>query len=484
AETQKVVLHFHGGLVKKAKALAKAEELTPVYQAAGAHPVFFVWESGLLETLSHNLHEISKEKIFKILVKKVLKHAAGKLFDTGPAKSATGVLQLPTDIEVAVELQKLEAGEEPYGHLKAPADLDDLTDPQEERFESELSADSQFSKEVEAIVAAAHPEQIETTAKGVTAVDRKSGRTLMSPEVIDELVEDRSQAEAAGAKGVLSTAKLVLKAGKILFRVVRRMRKGRGHGLYVTVVEEILRELYIANVGSEVWGMMKKETADTFENAGKDPKRGGWLFVEELGRLSQQGHRPEITLVGHSTGAVFICHLLAHVAAARQDPDHPLPADFTFKNVVFLAPAVSCALFADTLDKYAKLMDSFRMFTMTDANESDDTLVKVIYPRSLLYFVSGVVERETNGAGTFDLPLVGMERYFTDAGTYSMAEVATVRDYVQAKDTRAVWSDEDRGEGLASNSFSHSDFDEIGQNPDGSERTTMKSVQHIIAQGA
>src|SRR2546423_10989791 len=70
----KMVVHLHGGLISEAAALEKAERLTPAYQAAGARPVFMVWESGFLETISNNLHEINKEKIFSFIVKHVLKH--------------------------------------------------------------------------------------------------------------------------------------------------------------------------------------------------------------------------------------------------------------------------------------------------------------------------------------------------------------------------------------------------------------------------
>lgn len=483
AQAEKVVLYFHGGLVSKQSALAKAEELLPVYQGAGAHPVFFIWEAGLLEILRHNLDEINGEKIFKLLLRRVLKHSVGKLADSGPAKSVTGTLRLPSDIEVAVELEKLDVGEEPYAQLDLPEDLDEMSDSQVARFEQELASNDRFSEEVEAIVSTAHPERIETSAKGVSVTARRSTKTLMSPEVVDSLVEDRSQAEAVGAKGIFSTAKLVIRAGKILRRVIRRLRHKRGHGVYVTVVEEILRELYIANVGGEVWHLMKQETADTFANAGQDPKRGGWFFIQQLGHLIASGHRPEITLVGHSTGAVFISHLLAHADAARQDPDHPLPADFTFKNVLFLAPASRCSLFAETLDQHRGMFEHFRMFTMTDDNEKGNALIKVLYPRSLLYFVSGVVERQENGKSAFDLPIVGMQRYTDREKVYTMPEVVTVRNFLRQPGHHVVWSVKDDGPGLASNALSHSDFDEIGVDPDGVERTTMKSVQHIIARG-
>lgn len=67
-----LVLHFHGGLVREKKGREIAEKLTPVYQdQGGAYPLFFVWESGVWETIWNNFGEIRQEKLFQELVKKV-----------------------------------------------------------------------------------------------------------------------------------------------------------------------------------------------------------------------------------------------------------------------------------------------------------------------------------------------------------------------------------------------------------------------------
>jgi hypothetical protein len=41
---------MHGNLVNEDAARGIAQSLTPEYQAAGAFPIFFVWESGLIES--------------------------------------------------------------------------------------------------------------------------------------------------------------------------------------------------------------------------------------------------------------------------------------------------------------------------------------------------------------------------------------------------------------------------------------------------
>jgi hypothetical protein len=469
--SDKIVLHFHGGLVSESRGMAIAETLAPKYLAAGAHPVFFVWESGLIETLHHNLHEISREKIFTILKKLVMKYAIGKLTQIGGAKGV-GQLHLPKDLEVALELKKLEKGQEPFADFQPATELTELTDDEIEKFKAALDQDTAFQEEIQAIVDQALPQEKkhETTSRGITSLDRASGKTLMSPEVVDELVEDAAQKPS---KGIFSTAKMIHRATKILVRTIKRFLAKRDHGLYVTVVEEILRDLYVANVGAKIWGMMKKETADTFEAAGTTPERGGWLFVRELGKLLAEGHRPDISLVGHSTGAVFICHLLHHVDHARKDPEHPWPQEAIFKNVTFLAPACDFRLFADTLEAQGDLFENFRMFAMSDVKEIDDSLVPILYPRSLLYFVSGVVEKEADGQGAFDLPIVGMQRYYQAEQVYNSPEVSRVRAFINSDAKRAVWSVENRGPGLSSASTSHGDFD--------NDPATIQSLQTILS---
>jgi hypothetical protein len=52
AASERVVIHVHGGLVGTDRGMAIAARLTPEYQRAGAYPEFFVWSSGLLETIT------------------------------------------------------------------------------------------------------------------------------------------------------------------------------------------------------------------------------------------------------------------------------------------------------------------------------------------------------------------------------------------------------------------------------------------------
>ena len=476
--TAKVVVHLHGGLINKSTALDKAERLTPVYQAAGVRPVFIIWESGFFETIINNLHEIDKEKIFMFIVKRVLKYAVGKLTNVNGSK-ASGQLSLPKEIEVNSEFNRRHkpVPEIPYAGFQ-PLALDEITEAERKRFEDSLATDTEFQNEVQAIVDSASPEHIEPTSKGIVASRRKSTHTLLSPEIVDELVADSAEKEG---KGIFSSATLIIKAGQILWRVIDRFRQKRDHGLYTTVVEEVLREFYIANVGSFVWGAMKKDTQDTFANVGQQPTRAGWFFVQALGDLLKDGHRLEVSIVAHSAGAIYASNLLTHLAWARADQNHPLPDDFRIKNLIFLAPACSCSLFDQALASHRRipLFDYFRMFALRDELESGYWEIPGVYPRSLLYFVSGVVEQE-HEMGASDLPLVGMQRYLINTETYRQPEVERVREFLALSPNhgREVWSEVDGGNGLSSDAVTHGGFD----NTDDRKRT-MESIQHILKSG-
>jgi len=478
-KSAKVVIHLHGGLVTKEQALEKAERLKPTYLQAGAHPIFMIWESGFVETIGNNLQEINKEKIFALVVKKLLKYTVGKLTDLSGAK-ATGQLRLPNDIEVATEFNKRQQNEVPFSDVRPVPNLKGLIEAERKRFEDALATDIDFQNEVQAIVNGARPEaeSKSTTTKGITALHRRSTQTLMSPKVVDDLVADAAEKEG---KGIFSTAKLILIAGTILKRIIERFIAKRDHGVYATIIEEVLREFYLANVGAMIWNMMKKDTADTFEQISQHPTRAGWFFVQELARMITGGHQPEISVVAHSAGAIYACHLLEHLDWARNAPNHALPEGFKLKHLMFLAPACDFALFDRALTSHSKaaLFEDFRMFALSDRLESGYWEVPAIYPRSLLYFVSGIVEKE-HDESAYDLPLVGMERYYRESEIYSQPEIERVRQFLmRSTDHRSeVWSEDDRGAGLASDALRHGGFDSTQE-----RSKTIAAVNQILKEG-
>lgn len=109
-----------------------------------------------------------------------------------------------------------------------------------------------------------------------------------------------------------------------------------------------------------------------------------------------------------------------------------------------------------------------RMFGMLDENERRDRLVPGIYPRSLLYFVSGVVE------GEVDMPIIGMQRYLAGAHQYRGDAMGRLRAFLSPAG-HAFWSVANGATGLVTDAIRHGDFD--------NDPTTVRSVQHLPRAG-
>lgn len=449
AAADRVVLHFHGGLVSSARGLEAAERLTAEYQQAGAYPVFFVWSSGLVEIVTGNLREILAEDLAKRLLRWLLAFTVGKLGMTDAQRDA-GVLTVPFAMEVNAELRRREHGEEPYAGTRPRAAVEPVAAAERDQLELALTEDPELVGELEAVLSSRHPEQRKTGARGVPVERRASARSLLSPETLDEI----DPGGAAGQRGIFGAALLAKKAGDVFNAVVRRFRDGTDHGVYPTVVEELLRELYVANVGGAIWAAMKQDTADTFIADGQP--RGGALFVKDF-----PADHPDLTLVGHSTGAVFIDNYLA-----------AMPAGSEPVTVVLLAPACTFGHLSGGL-RHQDLIRRFRLFTMADTAERADHLVPGLYPRSLLYLVSGLLERDADGRSVH-VPVAGMQRYY-DTRFAELDGVRSVQDYLAAQPDRVVLSPTAATalDGLRAAALRHGAFDEDAE--------VLASIRKLVA---
>jgi hypothetical protein len=460
ANQRRIVLHFHGGLVNRDSGQRIAENLAQVYLDAGAKPVFFVWQSGVVEIISGNLKQIIGEGVFQRMLHLVLKFAAGKVRDDAGSAGARAIgdLPVPPSHEVDAELHARAVGKEPFAELPTTNDVGDLTDAERDAFLLEGESDGELQAHVNA-------------------------PTLMSPEVVTEL----NAAGPAGARSFVGAALLVRKSLTVLERVIGRYRDNTDHGLYPTVVEELLRAFYLGSVGGAVWSAMKAETLDTFDDT--VPARGGRLFLDKLeallarpdseqagsldasrARPAEFAQAPQLTLVGHSTGAVFIDHFLG--ALAERQKAGTIPAGFTVRNVVFLAPACTTEHFAKVVNEHGKLVDRFRMFTMDDEHERADRVLGAVYPRSLLYLVSGLLE--VDGSESRCVPLTGLARYLSGP-EHAKEYVRAVRQYVGAADQlRLVTSPSpaDAPPGMRASAVSHGAFD--------NDPLVQESLRHMI----
>jgi hypothetical protein len=436
----KVAVHFHGGLVKEAKGLELARRIAPSYERGGAYPITVVWETGLLETVTRNLRSVNETKLFNKLVDYAIRHAA-KWLGAGVGARGPGQPMSMAEVEAArasdAEMEEMDLRARGPGGVGSDADVEAI----EPEIELEVQADLEADDELPALLEPDTPDRQAIDAEALGAVD------------------------ADGQRGIVSTVTVARIVVRVVTRTLKRFTSGRDHGVIPTVVEEVMREAYLAQVGEWIWSGMKAAAEGMFEpNAAplSEDSHAGSYLLEGLARL--QAERPElkIDLIGHSAGSIAIAHMLE--AAAQRHPG------FHVRNLVLLAPAAGADVFDRGIRANEALFDAFRMFTMEDALECKDHLVPTVYPRSLLYLISGILDGEA------DSPVVGLRRHTSGEAPYDQAPLINVSRFLAEPQNRLVLSRtrEDAAEGLRTSSARHGDFD--------NDELTLASLTAIVAQ--
>ncbi|MCW1408207.1 hypothetical protein OLZ32_08020 [Rhizobium sp. 1AS11] len=421
----RLVLFFHGGLVNEASGLASAERMADNYGATAAS-LGVVWETGLGETVRDNLRGLTESEVFKKALSWVLAKAAAG--DNEGAKGAAG------GELTAVEIEAM---------LNTP--------------EGAAALDAAFS--IQADVA-----QRVVTAKGgglddldAEAIARDLEYDFASDRSLPDLIDQAGPTDPLrrkldledGARGVTVTG-LALFIAKVIVAVVRRYRAKTAHDALPTAVEELLRAAYLADVGKFAWDAMKTKAQRMWIDDGESPDidaHGGGYILRRLEVL--QKARPDmiIDVVGHSAGSIAICEMLAAIEASKRR--------IRLRNILFLAPAVRFDLFARWIPRGPQIFKQFRMFTMTDAAEKADRIGGALYPRSLLYIVSGCFEDRPDAA------ILGMDRFLRQAGTSAGQDYDDVRRWL-LEDNRLVYSPSAAGvgDGLQTSAHKHGAFDD------------------------
>lgn len=488
-----LVLHFHGGLVSKNCGLTIANKLLPVYSpsaGAGGYPVFFVWEAGAWETIRNNLTELAGEPVFKQLLRKLLQYALEKLGGQGGSGTArefplAGVGSRAQDVRNELHNFWAPPGRKtiPFQGIKPVATAGQARTASTAISENEIMADLQGDDEF--LRALATLPDLPQGTRSTFARGAKEERSVFSEMLSVKFSKNKH------TRGLVELYIVVKYLAKVLLAILSRYEKGRDHGMYATCVEELVRGFTVGGSAANEWAKalewnrMKQDTADAFD---PDPDvHAGTALLSRLKAAFASGlELDRITLVGHSTGAIYIAHWLENSTSY-------LPEGFK-QDVVYLAPAITYDYFADTLRKCGSGIGNFRMFAMHDQFEREDQVWgqdseisqdwrRFIYPSSLLYLVSGILETKVMANGTLadeaDIPLLGMERFFTDSATYTGADFSAV-DYVRAwlgaRSQSVVWS-KTTGQpaGLNSECIDHGNFDD--------EKLTIESLGHIIEVG-
>ncbi len=475
-----LVLHFHGGLVSKSEALASAQRLQGAYEEAGAYPVFFVWESGLLETLLHHQQDLAKDPAWREFVKKVTEWLLIKLGEGAvlrdrrepvpgqPHGQRLDVRKLRAEFDAwfassraapPVADAQLADARMPAAALAEP-DVDELAG----QILAGLDDDPGFRRAIEEAFNAQLPASaLATRGQGTKT---RAPVMLLSRAARAQIFPRGAQARMRG--GTLSWRAVATFVAKVVIAVLRRYRTGRDHGAYCTVVEEVLRAAYGDLIGSAVWNQMKQDTQISFQTGRQYCGTDVLAYLKTLERSAKAFSH--ITVVGHSAGALYVCNFLD---AAKQ------VGLATRIKVALLAPAVRHDRFASALAAHegTTRLSAFRLFAMQDAIECEDRMLGIIYTRSLLYFVSGLTEGKPGGQSWQDepdTPIVGMQRYLVDsayAGS-SFEAVRAVAGFLARDATRAVWSPAQGPPGLQSQARHHGGFCDDPQ--------TVASVQEFL----
>ena len=265
SSVEKVVLHFHGGLVPAARGFELAGRLELLYSDAGAYPLTVVWETGLLETVSRNLATLNQTKLFNRLLDLGISQLAKAV---GAGSKGAGTRMSLEEVRAArasdEEMEAMDA--------RARGGASALTEAEVEAARGEIELELQLELESD-------PELDE-----LTETDEVS-RDLLDAGVAEQL------GEAKGAFTVVALAKMI--AG-VVINGARRFVAGRDHGVIPTAVEELLRAAYLANAGAWVWSGMKTSAEAMWRDNGATDDEPEYVGSYLLARLAElQAQRPD-----------------------------------------------------------------------------------------------------------------------------------------------------------------------------------------------
>lgn len=441
-DVKSISIYFHGGLVKEAKGMKAAEKLAKEFCKINHAPIGFVWETGLLETLSTNIGKISETKLFDKLFKTLVKKLTKKLGFGEALGRGAGEL---SDDEIEEELAK----EIPF------ANFTNLN----------LNESSRGRESLEALAAKSESNIQQTLEAEFTMLIQTDSEFKEALQKTRVTTEEKGKGQS---RGLMTTAKVVKHVVSVGFRIIKRFIKKRDHDLYPTIIEEILREFYVAELGAWIWESMKDKSLEMWSsNAGRSGNKryAGRYFLERLHTYCQSNDGVKVNLIGHSAGSIAICNMMSVMSQ--------LDNNFTFNKIVFLAPACRVDLFYEEVIIKPERYQQFRMFTMLDAYETKDQLVKYLYTHSLLYLISGILENEGKSCDEY---ILGLERHINLEKPYHSDEllVATHEFLYEGGMDRVAFSvtSNASSEGMQTKSTNHSDFDD--------DPETLESITHFL----
>lgn len=425
---KKFAIYFHGGLVNETEGLTGARKIAPELLKSGCAPICFVWETGLIETISTNVSKLGQTSFFQDLLKYLLKKLIGKIGIEEALGRGQG--SMVTDDFILSELEK----REPFKELNHTLQ----------------TAQARGDGDLDALAYKDMIGQLENDLLQEIQLDYERNNFFK----VDNLpLSINNEDGAEGSRSIFRAGTIIIHIAKIAYKVIKRFINSTDHGLYPTIIEEILRKFYLAEVGAWVWKGMKDKSSEMWgNNVGRTGHQqyGGRYFLDRLYQYLEKFPDTEINLVGHSAGSIAICNLFLQT---RSKP-------IFFNHILFMAPACRTQLFKSAMMVSQKRFKDLRVFTMTDENECNDVLVPYFYTRSLLYLISGVLEEEGKAD---DANILGLERHISFSSPHDTDEHQDLHEYLYENEkNRLCYSKTKDGsvEGLRTHSLKHGDFDD------------------------
>lgn len=430
-EIKELTIYFHGGLNKEISieanlqsVLAKLDERNKPNSEA----MVFIWKTGFLETVRENLDEIFQSSFGRSLLKWSIRAITKKLkvdFTKSVMNDGLSLDEIEQEWNEAESQNRIPFETiqvEVAGGSKGTAFISDNDEDSNlvSQIQTELEGDYYFN-----------PSKTEN-----------DWGTFPHKTSVSSDLKNISSEESSDAKG-FDFASLALAIAKVAIRVIKRYTNDSNHTFQATVVEEICRAYFISDAGQWVWGGMKSKAEQMWA-------QGDRVGFDLLDRLSKELPNIQLNLIGHSAGSIAICHLI------RKKREQRWP--ISIGKILWLAPACRMDLFLEEIIKYNQEFQSFLMITMKDSFEMKDALVNKIpwlYPSSLLYFISGVLEQEA------DTPLAGMARYHRSIKPYTTDMFKEIEIFLNADFKRIILSETDDGAslGFQSKAIDHGAFD-------------------------
>jgi hypothetical protein len=287
---ERLVIHFHGGLVPREHALASAARLTREYREAGAESLFVIWETGVKEIISQNLPEIFREDIFQSIHRRVSQFVKGKLDKILGPSGAKGLglpLSFPEEIQAEIDKGLGMFSGIPIENIPnevAPDPGQALSDDEKAHIEREIGTDFDLRRQLAELTTS---RMVIGQARSRSAESAVKKTTLMDAEILADIAPvEPAQPGEGQAKSALGFGLGIIALGKhiavVVSSIIWRFAHRRDHGPYLTILEEIMREFYVRSVGRGLWVKMKEAVDKAF---GFEPDCGGNALADCLRQL-------------------------------------------------------------------------------------------------------------------------------------------------------------------------------------------------------